>query len=116
MFEFLSVCLSHSLCENTPWDNRNGWLGVKHQIIYLLSENIIVYIYLRELSTGVGALSSYNCVCVCVCVYVFVCMCVFVCACVRQCVRARACVCVCVCARAYVVNYTGTRSGFHLVW
>ena len=20
---------------DTPWDNRNGWLGVKHQITYL---------------------------------------------------------------------------------
>ena len=22
----------------TPWDNRNGWLGVKHQITYLLTQ------------------------------------------------------------------------------
>ena len=25
------------LCEWTPWDNRNGWLGIKHQITYLLT-------------------------------------------------------------------------------
>ena len=32
---FLSYCVSTKCV--TPWDNRNGWLGVKHRITYLLT-------------------------------------------------------------------------------
>ena len=27
-----------------PWDNRNGWLGVKHQMTYLLYVGGIAYV------------------------------------------------------------------------
>ena len=27
----------------SPWDNRNGWLGVKHQITYLLTPISLPY-------------------------------------------------------------------------
>ena len=43
----LYFCLPFFVCDlihlwplrffKTPWDNRNGWLGVKHQITYLLT-------------------------------------------------------------------------------
>ena len=35
MSVYLSVCLS--ICLSSPWYNRTGWLGVKHQLTYLLT-------------------------------------------------------------------------------
>ena len=81
MFEFLSVFVCLSVCLS-------------------VSENMIVCIYLRELSTGVSVLSSYNCARARARVYVCVCVCV----CVRACERAR--------ARAYFICFTRTRSVF----
>ena len=34
---FLFVCLFVFLLEPSPWYNHNGWLGVKHQLTYLLT-------------------------------------------------------------------------------
>ena len=35
-FQCCLLALFAGLCLPTPWDNCNGWLGVKHQITYLL--------------------------------------------------------------------------------
>ena len=43
-YEFLTWTYFNRYCVSTkcvtPWDNRNGWLGVKHQINYLLTYSV----------------------------------------------------------------------------
>ena len=34
---FLAFSLSHSCCLSSPWYTHTGWLGVEHQLTYLLS-------------------------------------------------------------------------------
>ena len=44
----------------TPWDNRNGWLGVKHQITYLLCKNCVSLLERRrEILDSCGQLLIY---------------------------------------------------------
>ena len=32
-----------------PWYNRNGWLGVKHQVTYLLRRDVAVLLIIVEI-------------------------------------------------------------------
>ena len=38
---FLLCVLFVCLLTKSPWYNRTGWLGVKHQLIYLLTKTIV---------------------------------------------------------------------------
>ena len=58
------VCVS--LCPSMPWDNHNGWLGINHQITYLLT--VSVY----SSSGGVRKCTQWPvCVCLSVCLLLF---------------------------------------------
>ena len=49
----------------SPWYNRTGWLGVKHQLIYLITYSYTsraAFIFMRAVSLTHPVLPSYLCV------------------------------------------------------
>ena len=45
-------CLSQNMHQNSSWDNRNGWLGTKHQVTYLHTKIITQTVKQRKQPTN----------------------------------------------------------------
>jgi len=65
------LCVFTVLC--SPWYNRTVWLGVKHQLTYLLTHCALLFIFcMADVEGGLclhfHVLTWNVCVCVCVCV------------------------------------------------